>query len=103
MACERKVFTAQVTRIPATWLNAVDKIRVIVECAETKDQMRAALDLLTSVEIQQLINNLQSQININASDIDDIEACLPSGYCFQVVASLPATPNPNIIYFVTGA
>lgn len=100
--CKRTVFTATVTRITADWCNAVDKLLVAIGCAENKSQAQAALDIVPRSEYEATINNLQSQINNLQTQIDVLEACLPAGYCFQVVTALPATPDANIIYFVTG-
>lgn len=101
MACSRTVFVAGVTRITAEWLNAIDKIKVALGCGETKEQVQSALDIVPRAEYQTTVNLLQGQINVNAADIDTLETCL-DGYCIRVVTSLPATPNENIIYFVTG-
>lgn len=102
MACARTTFTKFVTRIESAWLNRVDALLVAIGCAETKAQVQANLGIMTSSEINALINNLQGQINTLSAQVETLEACLPSGYCFKVVASLPASPDPNIIYFVTG-
>lgn len=102
MACLRTTFTAYVTRIRAEWLNKVDAIVVALGCANTTAEVRANLGVLTSDEIQVLINNLQSQVNTLSARVEALEDCLPDGYCFKVVASLPASPEANIIYYVTG-
>lgn len=101
MTCQRTTFVARVTRITAEWLNAVDKLMVAIGCAENKSQAQSALDIVPRSEYQTTVNLLQSQITTNTTDIDTLETCL-DGYCIRVVAAMPATPNENIIYFVTG-
>ena len=99
--CERLTFQQEVTRIDADWLNAIDKIKVLLNCSETKEQAQAVLDIVPRAEYQTAINNLQAQINTLVARVDSLEACL-DGYCIKVVSALPATPAPKIIYYVTG-
>jgi hypothetical protein len=103
MACERTTFTSQVTRITAAWLNSIDALKVAIGCATTKAQAQAALDIVPRTEYQTQINSLQAQINSLQLQVDTLEQCLAEGnYCIRVVTALPGTPDPNIIYFVTG-
>lgn len=101
--CKRTVFQDTVTRITASWCNQVDKLMVAIGCAETKQEAQNNLDIMPRSEIQQLVNNLQSQINALNARIESAEGCLPSGYCFKVVSALPDPVDENIIYFKTGA
>jgi hypothetical protein len=102
MACDRTLFTKYVTRITAAWLNKVDAVVVALGCSTTKQEVIDHLDVMTTTEIQALFNAQQSQINQLNARIEALEACLPDGYCFEVVTALPVTPNPGIIYYVTG-
>jgi hypothetical protein len=99
--CNRTVFKDTVTRITSAWLNQVDKLMIAIGCAETKAQAQAALEVVPRPEYQEQINLLQSQINTLTARIEALESC-NDGYCRKVVAALPAQPDPNTIYFVTG-
>ncbi len=101
MACVKTTFQKYVTRVTADWLNSVDALLVALGCATTKPEAQAALDIVPRDEYQTQINLLQSQINTLVARVEALEAC-NSGYCIRVVTALPATPDPNIIYHVTG-
>ena len=102
MPCDKTIiFTDTVTLIPAWWTNSVEALRQALGCATTKAEAQAALDIVPQGEYQAQINLLQSQINTLNAQVEALEAC-NGGYCIRVVAALPATPDPNIIYHVTG-
>ncbi len=101
MACVKTTFQKYVTRVTADWLNSVDALLVAIGCATTKDEVQVNLDIVPRDEYQTQVNLLQSQINTLNAQIEVLEACL-DGYCIRVVTALPATPDPNVIYHVTG-
>lgn len=101
MACTRTTFQAFVTRITAEWLNKADALLVALGCATTKEEAQLHLEIMTKTEINNLINDLQTQINNLNTRITELESC-NDGYCIKVVAAMPAQPDPNTIYHVTG-
>jgi len=102
MTCASGItFQDTVTRVTADWLNAIEAIRQLLLCSTTKAEAQAALDIVPRDEYQTQINLLQSQVNTLNAQVEALEAC-NDGYCIRVVTALPATPDPNIIYHVTG-